>query len=604
MSKSKLERKPEELIQAEKLVIEGKFEEAYKLMDKFLERGESNLKDTLFCNLLKIDIMLQQGLYEGAIKLANQTYKESLRLKENLLAFNALYLEALSLINLINLDEVLERIKEGEKLLKIIHQEYPMEYKKTSASIEFLKAWFYILKNEAPEVKKHLDLCITLFEETGDNLKLADTLVSTVMYYALLKGEFDQAIKNIEKGLEISTNYNWKYGKAMGLLARGTVFSLQGDLEQSTIYHEQSLALFKELNNKDYIAHVLNNLSWNYMIVGDMERSLECIESSMKYRKEQGKLKVLASNYDNLIEILIEKGDLEKAQKAIEQLELLKNQLNDKQINLQYLCDKALILKTSPRSRDRIEAEDILKIIIEDETIHYEMKIQSLLNLCELLLVELRISNDLSVLDEIKSFTAQLLELAEKGHSFILFTEIYFLKAKLALLTLDLRNARRFLTQAQRIAERFGYIQLAIKISQEHEKLRKQLKIWHNLREKEISLSERMKLAGMDEHMKYLLQKRASLTTQVKEDQITVHKERKICIVCKGDIFGYMYACNCDALYCEKCARALTEIENACWVCNTPIDITKPIKPYKEEEVGKKDIIKKFYKNQKEDDIP
>ncbi|MFX1479667.1 MAG: hypothetical protein ACFFCI_16210, partial [Promethearchaeota archaeon] len=182
--------------------------------------------------------------------------------------------------------------------------------------------------------------------------------------------------------------------------------------------------------------------------------------------------------------------------------------------------------------------------------------------------------------------------------------EIYFLKAKLALLTLDLKTARRFLTQAQRIAERYGYNQLADKIYSEHDKLRNQLSMWENLREKEISLSERMKLTGMDQQIEYLLKNPAILTTQIKEGQITVLKERKICIICKGDILGYMYACQCNALYCDKCAQALTEIENACWVCGAPIDITKPIKPYKEEEIREIKVIKDNKKNMKNDDIP
>jgi len=63
-----------------------------------------------------------------------------------------------------------------------------------------------------------------------------------------------------------------------------------------------------------------------------------------------------------------------------------------------------------------------------------------------------------------------------------------------------------------------------------------------------------------------------------------------------------MYTCICDALYCEKCARVITAIENMCWICNTPFDITKPIKPYKEKEVGRNDINKKKIKNPKEDD--
>jgi predicted amidophosphoribosyltransferase len=64
-----------------------------------------------------------------------------------------------------------------------------------------------------------------------------------------------------------------------------------------------------------------------------------------------------------------------------------------------------------------------------------------------------------------------------------------------------------------------------------------------------------------------------------------------------------MYTCNCDTLYCEKCARALTDIENVCWVCNTPIDITKPIKPYKKEEIEVKDVIKKLFKKSKKNDV-
>ena len=95
------------------------------------------------------------------------------------------------------------------------------------------------------------------------------------------------------------------------------------------------------------------------------------------------------------------------------------------------------------------------------------------------------------ILEELETLIAQLLALAEKSQSYHLLTEIYFLKGKLALLTLDMKKARKFLTQAQRIAERWGFNQLATKISLEHDKLRNQLSIWDEIREEEISLSER-----------------------------------------------------------------------------------------------------------------
>ncbi|GAH26837.1 unnamed protein product, partial [marine sediment metagenome] len=71
-----------------------------------------------------------------------------------------------------------------------------------------------------------------------------------------------------------------------------------------------------------------------------------------------------------------------------------------------------------------------------------------------------------------------MLAIAEKSHSYKVFCETFLLQAKLALLNLDVKAARRFLTQAQKIAESYGIKRLAIKISNEHDELLKQLNLW------------------------------------------------------------------------------------------------------------------------------
>jgi len=71
----------------------------------------------------------------------------------------------------------------------------------------------------------------------------------------------------------------------------------------------------------------------------------------------------------------------------------------------------------------------------------------------------------------------------------------------------------------------------------------------------------------------------------VTEEEISFHLEKKICVVCKGDVSRVNYMCpKCNTLYCVNCSEALSNIENMCWVCNEPFDETKPVKPYKEEE--------------------
>lgn len=69
---------------------------------------------------------------------------------------------------------------------------------------------------------------------------------------------------------------------------------------------------------------------------------------------------------------------------------------------------------------------------------------------------------------------------------------------------------------------------------------------------------------------------------QITEEEVSISKEKKICLVCKGKVLKYIYICSeCETFYCLKCAQAMSELENLCWVCNTPIDDSKPSKPDK-----------------------
>lgn len=91
---------------------------------------------------------------------------------------------------------------------------------------------------------------------------------------------------------------------------------------------------------------------------------------------------------------------------------------------------------------------------------------------------------------------------------------------------------------------------------------------------------------------------------QITEEEVTYYREQKICLICKGNVGGFnTYICtNCEALYHHDCARTLSELENACWVCNQPIDKSKPTKPFKiveEKPVG--EILAKEKNNSKID---
>ena len=505
-------KKPEEVIRAEQLSDEGKLDEALTLLDNYEQKEGLTHHDKASCHLLQCEILFWQGKYKELVILAEQTYKESEGLENNFFKVDILLLMARALVGLDRIDEAFDLIKQGEELVKILPQELTKAYKQREAYLDFLKGEFYNRKGIATDVDlvlKYVEHSLALREELGIKHEIAESLASLAYTLILFKGETDRAFKYAERSLALAKESSKAYYIADSLHIMAMVYSLLGEIDRSIRFYEQIITFYKEFNNKDRMSYVFNNLSDSYMKKGELDRALECIEQAMALNRELGALTALARNHDFLIQILIDRGDLKRAQISLHDLEQLKNQLKDKQINLMYLFDKAMVLKTSPRIIKRGKAEEMLKRLLEDENAIYETRYRALLALCEMLLTELRMTNDLEVLDELNKFIIQLLKIAEESHSYWIMGETYLLQAKLALISLNLNEARQLLTQGQQIADKYGLKLLAIKISNEHDDLLKQLNMWENLKESTSSLKERMEFARLNEQMENMIRKRA-----------------------------------------------------------------------------------------------
>ena len=94
--------------------------------------------------------------------------------------------------------------------------------------------------------------------------------------------------------------------------------------------------------------------------------------------------------------------------------------------------------------------------------------------------------------------------------------------------------------------------------------------------------------------------------TQITEEEVTFHREKKICLVCKGKVGGFnTYICtSCNVLYCETCARTLANLENMCWVCDSAIDPSKPVKLYEKEKGEEIKVSKEVPEKPEIPDVP
>ena len=331
-----------------------------------------------------------------------------------------------------------------------------------------------------------------------------------------------------------------------------------------------------------------------YMLSGDLDTALVYLDRAIRLSKENLNelldFMLLGTQLMHATWMSIEKEDLERAKTYFKRLEEIRElKPGELFIDDTYRIAKGIILKSSMRFRDRVMAEDLFREIIEEYRSHFILKLHALSELCELLFVELKISNDINLIGELKLLLEKLIGMAQHSGLNYWLIDAYILHGKLALIMFDIKSSRRYLTQAKRMAENLGYIGLADEITGLHEAMMEKIDTWEQLEKNDAPLSERMELAQLDDHLKGKFRTRMIKMERITEGEVTVYKGTQTCLVCKGSAEGFnVYICpHCKTVYCKTCTQAVIELENQCWSCNSPIDSSKPVKPYKPvKEVG------------------
>ena len=92
----------------------------------------------------------------------------------------------------------------------------------------------------------------------------------------------------------------------------------------------------------------------------------------------------------------------------------------------------------------------------------------------------------------------RLVNVAENQLSYSWLAEAKVLQAKIALIQMNIKEAKQVLTEAQRLADLHGLNLLAAKISSEHDFLLECENDWESFKMKDAPMVERIKLASID----------------------------------------------------------------------------------------------------------
>ncbi len=382
----------------------------------------------------------------------------------------------------------------------------------------------YLIKRDLNRANETFQKVIFIFEEIGDKQRLVDALIVIGDSY-FQYGEFNLALEFITKSLAIYEEIDDKSGRAYSFNVLGRIYLHKGELELASDNLHKSLAIYEDSDDDDETDRYRNRawpllaLAATYQARGDFIAAFEYFKKCLVMSQKSGSDIVVAYALYCLVILTIDKNQFEEAKSYSQQLKDLHTQVSQsnkmkrglspgsgsyslvKNVNQLSRLSKALLLKNSSRLRDKINAQEIFQQIASEETEFFSISFDALLNLCELLLLELRTSGEEDVFIEAKGLVQRFTARAKETHSFSSVVNALILQAKFTIVDGDLTAAAQLLDQAQITAEEKGLSLLAEKVSEESQELKAQYDNWRRLIHDNAPFQERLEKAQIEDYL-------------------------------------------------------------------------------------------------------
>jgi tetratricopeptide (TPR) repeat protein len=524
--------RPEELINAEKLLDDGKVDKVLEIIANFEQKSDITPKEQLWVLLLRAGVHSVKLEFKEEVELGDRAYSLSQELglvPESIVA--SYHRGGRSLLG--KHEEALDLITQAEENLDSLPGD-TYNLSKIKLLIAARKAYSYSFGGN---IYKSIEFALK-------GLKIAEKIKSKVNIAYLLfwlgitypgVGEHDKAVEFAKRGLKLMEEMRFQVGIASGLYSVGLAHNSRGDLTKALNFLEKSLAI-PEISSMSK-ANSLTLISSIYNEKGELDLALESFKRVLQLSEElpifilincligMGTICIKKNQYDQAIEyfnrsqklsqesdfpwlislsnfylffINLEREFSEQAHYYLKSLREITDLTQE--LKFFYLLARAIMLKKKRRSRDRAEAEQLLKQFVEEDIIiiDAELNFISLVTFCDYLLEELSDSNDLEIIDELTPLIQRLLKRAENQNSFSYLAEGKLLQAKLALIKMNLEEAKFLLTEAQKIAEKHGLNLLARKISGEHDVMLDKIDEWDKLKREDSPMSKRIELASVE----------------------------------------------------------------------------------------------------------
>lgn len=360
-------------------------------------------------------------------------------------------------------------------------------------------------------------------------------------YYHVTAVSRESRAHAIELGnryLKEMKNKQWK-----GRLANriGTYQWRNGNHDLSKTYYDLALVLFQETGDPLDLGNVCNNLGVYHELRGELTTAIEHYKDSIMYKQQvdnpgygtQLNIAIVYRDSENypeainsfnhviqhyekteewysvvlasfhLLRTYLMMDDLKQAHYHLEKINKISEiQQENRDINILRNLAEGVYLASTNQLRDMVQAEILLKKVLEEDPNRYGRAILALQYLVKLKILELKLTSEASVIEDIEGMIKQMSDLATKNHAYPTHIEIQILLARFHEVKGEISSALNTLKTTQKFIEMNNLDYLQYKIDHEQERIMSNVDKIHQVLSKNRSMIDRLNQEFIEDYLK------------------------------------------------------------------------------------------------------
>ena len=292
----------------------------------------------------------------------------------------------------------------------------------------------------------------------------------------------------------------------------GALYRIQCDFDKAIFYLTESLEVVK-INGFEFVIGLqLNLIGEVYYTQNQIQEARTYFEQALEYINRFGTKFLSAKVTFNLFLILIETGEISNAEQQLFRLkEIAEQEKHPTNTNHKILAE-ALYQMQSPKLLDKAQAQQKLYNLVKEQNLEVNLLIMAYFNLFNLYLLEWKISEDITTLDEIYQIFNKIQELAKNQSVIPLEVELHLLRALLTLVQGNLSQAELYITEAIEIAKKHEFTHLISKSLDLKAKIQSQVKEWKDLLDKNAPIAHLLEKTEIEDYLKSAMRIKYSLS--------------------------------------------------------------------------------------------